>query len=67
MCNFLPSFVPNNAISGQTYRVIELFRILGLQPNDIDVLYMYFMKYHPDDNGLVKISDILTAFAIICS
>jgi hypothetical protein len=65
LCQFYPSFVPNNAIIGQTFRVIEIFRLLGLRPSHVDLMYMHFSRNHPDENGFVKISDLLESYDII--
>lgn len=59
-----PHFVPNNAIQGQTYRIIDIFRQLKLFARDIDKLYYCFNNLRPDRNGFMSIQAMYKSYTI---
>lgn len=53
-CASTKHFVPNDAIPGQGEEVFKIFKILNLNPDDIDKLYSAFRAVDIDNSGTIQ-------------
>lgn len=54
-------FIPNNAISGQSYHILEVCRMIQISSVDLDRIWTAFLKLNPNPLGQIKIPYILVS------
>eukprot|EP01033_Poteriospumella_lacustris_P000138 gene138-88_t len=57
-------FVVNEDIEGQGRASLEVFTLLGLSPNDVDLLYTAFWDIDADGSGLIRPTELFSYFEV---
>lgn len=58
------SFLPNDSVSGQTSKVLKVFKALHLTKSDIDNLWGCFRDIDVDESGNIGQDELLAYFMI---